>query len=499
MEGKHLRKIASLLLALVLCLGMTSTAFASTRVSAEYGSDNTYAAYQIFSGTYSSSKQDLTDIVWGNGIADVDEFLEALVNDITIGEYFDLDMSAEEVANVLAGFSSSSAEAYAFANVAADYVNTANGLTITGTSSQALSDGYWLILETTNVGTGASYNKAILFVAGDSTTQYTIETKTDVPTVEKKVDQNDTYIGGIVTFTLTGTVPAEIATGYVTYTYQFVDTLSSGLTYEGNLVVTTSASTTALVKDKDYSVTTSGQVITITLTDPIAHAGETITVTYNASLNEDAVVGSAGNLNTVYIKYTNNPVTGGTGTTTEKQVKVFTFELDGSKIDGKNTNEDGSKIYLEGAKFVLKNSEGLYYYVDEEGLVDWVEDVAEATEVTSDKDGNFSFVGIGAGTYYLVETQAPDGYNTISDQTLIVTASYQDGELVALQISVNGGTAVDGNIEDGTVSLEIANYSGLILPGTGGMGTTLIYACGGLLILAAVVLLITRRRRSSVE
>ena len=168
--------------------------------------------------------------------------------------------------------------------------------------------------------------------------------------------------------------------------------------------------------------------------------------------------------------YSNNPSNSESKTTNPPvEVKVYTAKLVIDKVDGKNENTK-----LDGAKFVLKNSDGQFYKYEND-TVSWVDDQSAATVVTTDKNGAASFNGLENGTYKLVETEAPAGYN-------LLTAP------VSVTINYNTGIAGVGQ------TTQVKNNSGTALPSTGGMGTTLFYAAGAILVVGAGVVLITRKR-----
>lgn len=231
-----------------------------------------------------------------------------------------------------------------------------------------------------------------------------------------------------------------------------------------------------LTKDQ-YQVTTTEKdgktVLSIVITDVKAVADITqdenkVVVEYNATLNENAVIGSAGNTNDVELTYSNNPNATGDGTTkpadtgkTPKDtVKVFTYQTIINKVD-----QDGKA--LSGAEFTLvkKNKDGSTKNVD----------------VVKNAEGkSFTFKGLDAGNYVLEETKTPDGYNTIKAIEFTIDADY-DKEA------------------DDSLKADIVNRKGSLLPSTGGMGTTILYVIGSILVLVAAILLITKKRMDAAK
>jgi len=222
------------------------------------------------------------------------------------------------------------------------------------------------------------------------------------------------------------------------------------------------------------------------------------------------VIGLNGQENKVYLTYSNNPNWTGTGTETpddkgktpEDKVIVFTYELDTTKVDGNDNT-----IKLENAKFILSRKTAAnadeYAKVTDGKLTGWTTTKGDATELVSGTDGLFKVAGLDSGTYYLTETQAPSGYNTLTDPIKVeltaTTVNNQTWDEVAAsaltELSVKADE-VAGTVDEkkGIGSITIANNKGSSLPSTGGIGTTMFYVGGGVLVAGAGVLLITKKR-----
>lgn len=222
-----------------------------------------------------------------------------------------------------------------------------------------------------------------------------------------------------------------------------------------------------------------------------------ITVEYTATLNENAVLGSAGNPNEVYLEYSNNPNKSGegnneTGNTPKDVVIVFTYKTVISKVT-KNPDYDpeveGSEEYipLAGAEFTLEK-------------YNKKTDKWEAiTVVKNDEGTTFTFSGLDDGNYRLTETKTPAGYNTVDPIYFTITAEHDvlsdNPALTSLSgNATTGELTFTPNTTNGSLSADVVNRAGVTLPETGGMGTTLFYVAGAGLVLVAVVLLITRKR-----
>lgn len=510
---KKLKKMASLLLAMIMVLAMSVTTFAAntnahTITITNEKSGHTYTAYQVFAGDISDGK--LTNIEWGSGV-DGTAVLTALKG---------LDKSpyaacttAEDVADVLAGFSDDSEQLDAFAKIVGNHLNTAAG-TSTETKGDTSStyainvtgDGYYLVKDTGTIGTDDAATKYILKVVGD----VEVQAKAETPTIDKVIVNADSANGGegkgtaqdvgsVVEFKLTSKVPAM--DGYDTYTYIVNDTMSAGLTFNNDVTVTIGG-----VEYSDFTVAQNGQSFTITFNnfiDQKDNAGKDIIITYSATINENALTTDK-ETNTVNLVYSNNPNDDTSkGKTPDKVVYVYNFDI----VIDKYTGDETTGTRLADAKFVLYkqvDAKKLYYYYNITlKKVEWIELADDAavtaaikagtiTEVTTDTNGAAKFQGLDTGIYYLHETKAPAGYNLLkADVTVTITATYGDDG----QITSSSATSTNNGQYQQTQKIE--NKAGAKLPSTGGMGTTLFYIIGGILVLAAAVLLITKRRMNA--
>ena len=508
---KHIKKLASLLLVLVMVFALATTAFAEeTTYSITINNStagHTYEAYQIFTGdlaTNEAGNKVLSNIVWGSGVSEAGQ--------TALG---DAAAKAETL--------KTEADAKAFAKAVAPYLTTAAGSANTVTDGKyvisGLAAGYYLVKDQDGSLTGDndSYTEYIIQVVGN----VTATPKSDVPEVEKKVkDTNDSTgvtsdwqdsadydIGDSVPFQLKATL-ADNVSSYTTYKVVFHDTLSKGLTYNNDAKVyidgteTNGFTVTATV---NADGTTTLTVSCDDVKDLGAGNSSVITVEYTAKLNENAVLGSAGNPNEVYLEYSNNPNksengNNETGETPKDVVIVFTYKTIINKVDSETKPLTGAAFKLE------KLIKG------EDGAADTWTTVKEfAVDGTTT---SFTFSGLDDGQYKLTETKTPVGYNTIDPIYFVIEATHGETAdvptLKSLNAYLNDATGnkqtemKDGesvNIDLGTVDLTagsitttVVNKSGSELPSTGGIGTTIFYVLGGVLVLAAVVLLVTKKR-----
>lgn len=519
---KHLKKLAGVLLALAMVFTLALPAFAATVTVPSDGilKDHTFTAYQIFSGREEGGI--LSDVQWGSGI-NSEAFLKALKADTSYGSLFTDCTDAAAVAKVLGDNNTNTVLANAVAKLA--YANKTGTGTVLTSGENTLADGYYLVVDTTeNVGEGGAYNASLLQVVGN----INITVKTDAPTVEKKVLEDDKYnqdggygtgyndvadynMGDAVPFHLIGSVPDM--SRYDTYKYIFHDTLSNGLTLNEDSIkvyVASDKAGTNKAEITEWTKAVDGQSFTVSFADlktvSGVSQGKYIIVEYTATLNQNAAVGLDGNPNVVYLEYSNKPDqsgsgdTGNTGKTPEDKVIVFTYELDTTKVDG----QDNTKK-LKGAEFKLHKADGKWAIVNVDNKVtDWADTEEGGSTLTSDANGLFKVIGLDDGTYYLKETKAPTGYNLLSNEiSVVITATTTNGQtwtdgmadsaLTKLEVTADE-KAGTGDTSTGIAGITVANNKGSTLPETGGMGTTLFYVLGGGLVLVAVVLLVTKKR-----
>ncbi len=337
---KRIKRLASLMLALVMAMAMTVTAFAADNnkhtitvtQNAADKTEHTYDAYQIFAGDLAEKegKMVLSNIIWGKGV-NGDALLAALQVDETfnvVGENktnaFAGCKDAADVAEVLGGtaFANStvgtSTLTDAFARVAENNLTDVVAGTATGTGNVEITvtgSGYYLVKDqngTVDTANGA-YTRFMLEVVGDATATV----KSEVPSGDKKVyiddvttgDANNASIGSHVSYEITSKVPNHV--GYNYYYFIMNDTLSEGLTFDGPGSVAVKVGDTVLVQDTDYYVYTENvapKTFRLAFADIMNYdVGADIVVTYSATINDKAVIGTTGNPNTWNLWYSNNP------------------------------------------------------------------------------------------------------------------------------------------------------------------------------------------------
>lgn len=417
----------------------------------------------------------------------------------------------------------------AFATKASNWAqNTANGIKVnkTTTVSSTATDGKY-----TATFTGLDYGYYVVAVPGatlaNASSQYatlvsvhstsvTAEIKGNLPTVDKKVqvngtgkDATDAKIGDTLTFTLTSTIPDMSA--YSTYTFNFKDTLSKGLTFGQVTSVKVEGANSPLTVNTDYTVTTptasNNNTLTVAMKDfktkQQVNAGKKITVTYTATLNKDAVVGGAGNVNSATIQYSNNPSTNGTGESEPSKVRVFTYGFTVDKYTGDQYTDAATR--LAGAKFTLapKNGDPMSFVQVNAGsaTANAVYRVAKAgetgtTTITTPENGKVDFQGLKNGEYTLTETEAPAGYNKLASAIGVKVDGRNDGTdntdaTVTITYNNDNGSVYGEHASNGVI--PVRNKSGVTLPGTGGMGTIAFTVIGVLVIALGVAWTLKRK------
>ena len=443
--------------------------------------DHEFEVYQIFKGELSGST--LSNIQWGDGIK--------ASSKAGLGD-----------ANAKAKTLTDTDKAQAFANTLQAHLDPAKKKTKTVAAGQTgtlgnLEPGYYLIKDKADSQTGnnSAYTLYMLKIVKNTEAR----TKLDVPTVVKKVQENsdgewqdaaDYGIGDTIPYKLTGTLPANYDK-YEKYTYKFHDEMSAGLTLKADSIKVKIDG--VLIPASRYTVTTNAATngFTVafddlkTITETPVTKDSKIVVEYSCILNNNAVIGSGGNPNTVYLEYSNNPNKGGEGdhgTTPKDKNIVFTYKVVVNKKDDANNP-------LQGAEFELYKKVG-------------TNEVKMATFTLDGTKTVFTFKGLDAGSYVLKETKTPSGYNTIKPIEFTITATYDkesdDPKLTKLEGTTDLGTITfTADKTAGSVATDVINNKGFVLPETGGMGRVLIYGLGSIFVLGALGYLGYKKREAA--
>lgn len=486
---KKLTKIVSLLFAVVMlvALGVTAAAVDNgtiTVASAKVG--ETYSIYKMLDMTYNTNS--------GSYVYTIATGWEDFFPSTGAGSaYVSVDDTSGAV-SWSAGTDSTGSQRAAFAKAALAYAQSASlsaddseVAASTTVEFKGLSYGYYLVDST--LGSLCSL---------DSTDpDAEVEDKNPTPTVSKTVQEDST--GNYETSNTADTAEVvyfrtEIASAHNAASLILHDVMDSGFSLNENSfeikygsslasadsTVDSSYYTISFTSLKDNTCTfeiSFEDEFTATLTN-----SQVIVITYNATVNTNAVIGSTGNENTTYVTYGENQ------TSEESTTTTYVYDLYIYKYATKDTSE----VRLADAKFIIYKTVGTtnYYAVldTNNNVSSWTTTEGNATVLTTDSTGIVHFSGLDSGSYYIKETEAPDGYS--------VLAAPVDAEIDSNDGTVTGAVSVTLT-EGGTNyvdAIKIENNSGSEMPSTGGIGTTIFYVVGGILVVGAVVLLITRRR-----
>ena len=554
---KLVSRFMAVLMAMTMILSMSMTAFAADATKGTLTVNNTVAGktldlYQIFTAT----KNEAGNVAYTLNSA-YEGFFQSKISGASTLTGEALSEKAYNYVKDQVGTDGSNGAAFAKdildwilknkTTVAATYTTatTTDGTTVINNLAYGYYVVYPLGATDTSTAPGNETVKSVASLVNVTDTTVTINMKSNYPTVDKKIiqaqsgsgitvgaivngswegnhqmeleDENDPEdtiaprgaadgkkaedfgIGDTITYQLTSKVPDM--TGYNSYTFKFSDTLSKGLDLKevlsvkvGNTTLKagkTGTNTYALAYDKNT------RTLTVTLNDFYNsyknHTGETITVVYTATLNKDAVIGMNPNTNKAVVEYSNDPTTGGTGTSEPSIVDVHTFDFTIFKYYLKNE----TKTALANAEFELYKANGevagakVNIKKVEEGKYRVATPEEIATEgfksdvIVSGTNGKVLVKGLEAGTYYLRETKAPEGYNKLlSDIKVEIKPVYDKttGKLTSYSVdyTYNGKTTNGAAITNKTDSPEVAvdNKTGAQLPSTGSKGALMVTLAG---------------------
>lgn len=521
---KRMKKIMALMLAAIMMMAMSVTAFAAGRTPAAAGENSLTVSVKSGAGVPTQTLKDQTIYLYK--LFDVTEsgtdgsknyaytvntaagYKDALVS--VLGSPITASSTDEQFAAAVLDLGiNDSTEVQNFANKFTAYA-LKNSLAATATSGKitesktsheftGLAAGYYLVYVTG----GKEIQSSLVTV--DATTS-TVNLKTEAPSITKTADKATAEIGQVVTYTVTGAIPDT--TGYDQYQYIIHDELSTGLDFvndaNGTALGADATTVNVTVAFTDAEVTDAGTAPTTAAIDTNnskkmsldlsawvkanrTNKGKEFTVTYYAKVNKDAVVT---NNNKASLEYGNNP--GDKTTTTPSEAKTNTYPL-----DIKKTNKKTSEL-LAGAKFSLYRSEadaksgknaikvsgsnGNY-------VVDSASTTTEFESVKSieGKGYNLHINGLEAKDYWLVETQAPEGFNKLTAPIKVTITKTGDAEWTVSK---------DGTVEDDKI-IDVENSTGSLLPSTGGRGAIAFAVIAALLVFGVAVSFIRDKRKEA--
>ena len=557
---KIMKKLASMLLAVIMVLSVSFTTFASGPTGSITIKDSdtvsvagkTFAAYKVMDATFVDAN-DVSKGVSYTVPAELADFYAARYTLDKTSATFDQDVTAaiakEADLNAFAKEVLAAAKTAGIVPTEVTAADSANSVKIAN-----LKFGYYVIEDK-----GAKTPISALVL--DTTTKDAVVTiKADKPALDKKIDgdhdtdpstsgkteANNAAIGDKVPYELTSRVPDM--TGYTKYFYVVNDTLSKGLTFNDDVEIIIGGQ--KLTKDTDFTVTanklpTGETEVKIVFKNFIQYKTQkdaAVVIKYSATLNEDAVLGTAGNPNKANLEYSHNPnITpegeneptpddkdkGVTGITPDEITKTFVTGIRIIKVDEQGNRLEGAEFELKGTRLntvlvkkevFTESPDGTYYKLKDGTYTETApsgnDDLYESTtvkyqlETKTEKivkseevhytgvvgsDGVLRFDGLAAGEYEITELKAPDGYNLIKTpvKVTITCGLPENGEG-----NCTWEVTSPAKVNDGIIELKVENKTGTELPSTGGMGTTMFYVIGGILVALAIVFMIVKKRMS---
>ena len=504
---KRMKKIMALMLAAIMMMAMSVTTFAaetthSLTVNANGVQDlkgQTINLYKLFDVTESGEAPNKNYAYTVNT-----QYKATLASVLKITEN---SKDEEFAAKVTELGKDNTPGVQKFAN---DFTATA----LTSKLSATATSGKITESKTTYEFTGLDAGYYLVYVTGGKEIQSSLVTvdattnkvnlKTEAPSITKKADKETAEIGQVVKYTVTGAIPDT--TGYAGYVYKIHDELSVGLDFvndaNGTALGTDATAVKVTVAFKDATDASAAPTeatldsknnknMSLDLSAWVkanqTNKGKEFTVTYYAKVNKNAVVT---NNNKASLEYGNNP--NDTTTTKPSDAKTSTYPLDIKKI---NKNTSG---LLAGAKFSLyrtaqdakdktnaitvSGSNGSYV-VD----ADSKNTVFESVATKVGNGYNLHLNGLAAGDYWLVETQAPEGFNKLTDPIKVTITKAGDAEW---NVQKNDEPETDKII-------DVENSTGSLLPSTGGRGAIAFAVIAALLVFGVVVSFIRDKRKEA--
>ena len=493
-----------------------------------------FAVYKLFQAQISNTS---INYFYNEEYKDViEDVVSNRLNKDSISEYEVIDyiQSLEDHSSSLRELIEEIRDQFVSQGYSSDTFTVTNTLEDGSIEIQGLQPGYYMIDEITSVQDTHSAASLILLDTADDSCD--IQIKSDYPSIIKKIEEDDLNIGwnDIGDYEIGQSIPYKYETNipdikaYNTYKMIFHDIMDEALTFDSDSVQIqiSDSEKTYTVPSNQYSIVenTDNESFIVQISDMKSIIdqqfsngyGQKVLFTYNAYLNEKAKdrSGRAGFENKVALEFSNNPDTDGTndtGMTPWDSVVCFTYQINAVKTNEENQSLQGAKFRLyrdeNGTQEIkLKKVENVYVVMNEDYLSN-----AESDEMISDENGLFNISGLDQGTYYLKETQAPDGYRKIQDSIKIVITpefttdrnSYYENQGASDQVletlSANceikqflngllnsGSKALQTDVQTGSIQLKIVNQTGSKLPVTGSSMTLILLAGGSLLMIAGL-------------
>lgn len=491
---KYMKKLITLLAALTLALAMAVPAFAASGTASSTGTitiDNavtgtTYKAYRIFDLESYDTNKDVYSYKLNTKWNDFSTYSTTIdSNTVSAADFFSVNSAGyiewkDTKKDAGADFAKLAKDFAVKKSIACDETKTATDATVTFTN---LTLGYYLV--DTSLGSLCSLNTTAPSVTiKEKNSDTTIEKKIVINN-DEKVDSNSEGIGDTVNFSITITVKDGAPKNYVLH-----DKLS-GLTFNPSSLEV-KVGTKKLTADTDYTLETNptdGDSFDVNFTNGKLQTNDVVVVTYSATVAADATIAGAGNKNTAKLEYNGKH-------STEEETTTYVWKLNVHKYTLNSTNDE---VALSGAKFVLYRMDSgvkKYATLTNNKIDGWVTDKGDATTLETSGEGDILIEGLNVGTYYLEETEAPAGYNKLTEPIEIKITATPDATGVSETVEYKNQN--DSTYTPATnATVKVLNKAGTQLPSTGGIGTTLFYVIGGGLMAVAAVLLVTKKRMNN--
>lgn len=491
---KYMKKLLTLLAVLTLALAMAVPAFAASGTASSTGTitiDNavtgtTYKAYRIFDLESYDTNKDVYSYKLNTKWNDFSTYSTTIdSNTVSAADFFSVNSAGyiewkDTKKDAGADFAKLAKDFAVKKSIACDETKTATDATVTFTN---LTLGYYLV--DTSLGSLCSLNTTAPSVTiKEKNSDTTIEKKIVINN-DEKVDSNSAGIGDTVNFSITITVKDGAPKNYVLH-----DKLS-GLTFNPSSLEV-KVGTKKLTADTDYTLETNptdGDSFDVNFTNGKLQTNDVVVVTYSATVAADATIAGAGNKNTAKLVYNGKH-------STEEETTTYVWKLNVHKYTLNSTNDE---VALSGAKFVLYRMDGdtkKYAKLTNNKIDGWVTDKGDATTLETSGEGDILIEGLNVGTYYLEETEAPAGYNKLTEPIEVKITATPDATGVSETVEYKNKN--DSTYTPATNAIvKVLNEAGTQLPSTGGIGTTLFYVIGGVLMAVAAVLLVTKKRMNN--
>lgn len=542
---KKMKKIASIILSMVMALVMTIPAFAAPETTSasitihNVAEGATYTVYKVFGATYSGTGND--QLVAYTYPTDSESQTKWDENKSVLDQYFKWNRTtgvvepkdSDNISQIFVVNDDTKESVAALKNALknigtqVDTKTATNGNDLTVNVSTS-GFGYYLVessrgtetaIAVDNVTPNAEiFDKNVSYPTWDDSGKKVVIV--NAQNQEEEVDVSSCGIGDEVTFRLHITAQNyaqksdDINSEFKQIDkYIIKDDLANGAftLVENSVKVTVNNANITNFTKTDATAPEKGFIVNIPWIDAqdasLYEANSELVIEYKATLQDTAVIAGAGNVNKAKLGWTvvDNDTPDKPGTQDEVEATVYTYALAFYKTNADNQELSGAEFEITGPNGKIYATGESYPYTNAK----FTDTGAKSAFVTGN-DGLIIIKGVPAGTYSVTETKAPEGYNKLAEAVNVEAqlqgtytqkiTIYKDGDGKVVSTEVTGGTTEEKNLEDidfGVAGLTIVNKAGQLLPSTGGIGTTIFYVLGGILVIGAGIMLVVRKRMGS--